>query len=126
RDVEPLEREIANERLGALVGEHAPHLLLHDARRAEAPGLGKLEQLLIRQAAPEEEGQPRRQLEIAELDFAFAGAGLGTVDEVRARQNGGKRVADADFEATLLAAGVVERHQAAQILVRDRAAERAL
>ena len=61
---QPLRGEARGERLGARIGEHAPHLLLEHGRRAQAcPRPASLDQLLVRARAPEEERQPRREVE---------------------------------------------------------------
>ena len=65
-DVEPLEREVFDERLRALVGQHSFHLCGQNTRVSESRCFGQLEQLLIGQAAPQEERQPRRELEVAQ------------------------------------------------------------
>src|SRR5690606_430597 len=62
RDVEPLEREILDERHRAVVREHPADLPREDLGVAELRRVRELEQLLVRQAAPEEERQARREL----------------------------------------------------------------
>src|SRR5262245_57407611 len=99
RDVEPLERKVVDERLRALVGEHAVDLLSQHTGVAEALRFGKLEQLLIRHAAPEEERHARRELEIAQAADARPFARFRAIDEVRAREHGRHSVADAGLEA---------------------------
>ena len=60
--VEPLAREARDERPRTLVGEHTARLLLQHRRVAQPAGRGELEQLVVGDAAPQEEGQPGRQL----------------------------------------------------------------
>ena len=65
-EVEPLEREIVAQRLGPRVGKHPAHLSGQHVGIAEARFGGELQEFLIRQTAPQEEGQTRRQLQIAQ------------------------------------------------------------
>ena len=46
--------------------EHAPHLLLEHGRIAQRSAHRRVQQLVVRNAAPQEERQPRREVEIAE------------------------------------------------------------
>jgi integrase len=52
---------------GAWIGQHAPDLRLQNRWIAELSALGNGEQLVVRDAAPQEEGQARRQLDVANL-----------------------------------------------------------
>ena len=65
-DEQPLPAEVPGQRRRPRVGEHAAHLRGEHAGLAEGAGLGRLEQLVVGDAAPEEERQPRRQLEVAD------------------------------------------------------------
>ena len=65
-ELQPLAGERRHQRVGALVGDHAPHLRLEDAGRAQLAGNREVQQLVIRNAAPQEERQPARQLEFAD------------------------------------------------------------
>ena len=82
-----------------------------------------VDELLIRQAGPEEERQPRGELEICQRDGARLGPRLGPIQEVRARKNRAQRVAHAAFETALGRARVIEGHEAVEIGVVDGAAE---
>ena len=62
-DVQPLPREVLHQRVGVRVGQHAPHLRLEHRRLAQASRRGQIEQRVVGHAAPEEERQPRRQLD---------------------------------------------------------------
>src|SRR5687768_12163301 len=53
---EPLAGEAADERVSLRVGEHAPDLPFEDRRVAQRAARRYLEQLLVRNTAPEEEG----------------------------------------------------------------------
>ena len=50
----------------ALIDAHAPDLLLEHPCVPQPSTLGKRQQRFVRQAAPQEEGEARRQREIAE------------------------------------------------------------
>ena len=73
------------------------------------------EQFIVGDAAPEEERETRRQLEIAEAVGAacrkLVGITFGTEDELRTGQHALKRDLDAPFEVALLTAGAEETHQ---------------
>ena len=65
---------------------------------------GELQQLLVRQAAPQEEGQTRRQLQVAQRRAPRRVAcRFGAIEEMRARQDRAERVAHAALEAVRLA-----------------------
>ena len=50
--IEPLPREVLDERRGAFVGEHALHLSLEHLRVAQLTALRRAEQLVVGDAAP--------------------------------------------------------------------------
>ena len=58
--------KFVDERVGLRIGQHPPHLLLEHRRLVQLALRGEVEQLVVGNAAPEEERQPRRQLEIAD------------------------------------------------------------
>ncbi len=49
-----------------VVGQHAAHLLLEHGGILEAPLHGRIEELIVGNAAPEKKRQPRGQLEIVD------------------------------------------------------------
>ena len=65
-DVQPLTGEVADQRLRARVGEHPLDLLLEHAGLMQRLLLRDVQQLVVRDAAPQEERQPRRQLQIVD------------------------------------------------------------
>ena len=81
----------------------------------EAALRGEAQQFLVRDAAPEEERQPRRQLEVADaVDRAGAQARrllLEAVDELRIDEDARERVLDAGLEAAQRVARLVEPEQ---------------
>src|SRR5690606_22485155 len=101
RDPEPLEREAVDERLRARIGEHPLDLRREHAAIAELRLRREVEKLLVRQAAPQEERETRRELEVVERYDAVRPSRLGPIQEVRARENRGERLADAALEPAL-------------------------
>ena len=84
--------------------------------------LGEVEQLVVRNAAPQEERQPRRELDVAQ---PMDGAGrdvrrilLDAEQEVRDRQHALERALDAAVEAAAGASLVVERQQRVDVVLR--------
>ena len=77
------------------------------------------DQLLVGRRAPEEERQPRREVDVGDaIGAARARVGrrlLEAEDEVRARENRFERRAHAALEAALRRAALVERHAARSI-----------
>ena len=65
--VQPLRREIAGQRFGTRIGQHAPHLLLEHAGPPELAAFRQRQQRLVGRAAPNQEGQARRQCDVAHL-----------------------------------------------------------
>ena len=101
----------------------APAARAPPAPRA-CPRVASVEQLVVGNAAPEEERQPRRQLEIADPDATPAAAAGGS-RSTRNRNSGLtstplERALDARLEAAVGAARLVERQQRLQIRRRDR------
>jgi hypothetical protein len=63
---QPLPGEIADQRIGSRVGEQSPHLPFEHRRILQLSAHRRVAQFLVRNAAPDEERQPRRELEIAD------------------------------------------------------------
>src|SRR4029453_16431231 len=63
-DLQPLLAEVWDERGRSAIREHAPDLMLEHRPVAKTAALCYCEQLFIRNAAPQEEGQPRRKLQV--------------------------------------------------------------
>ena len=82
--LEPAVDEVAGERGGPRVGEHAAHLHVEDGGPRELAALGEGEQLVVGDAVPQEEREPRRQLDV--------------VDAVDRRVRVGGRARDAEEE----------------------------
>ena len=90
---------------------------------SQAPAVADLQQLLVRSRAPEEERQARREIEIADAvvlarPHAPRGVFLEPEEELRAREDRLQRRPDARLEVAVLAAFVVELHQAVDVFGR--------
>ena len=112
-DVEPLTSEVVDERLRFRVGQHPPDLLLHHLGPMQRSFRGQVEKRFVGNTAPDEEGQPRRQVDVAEpirhVRRDSRWLALRPEEEFRAHQDAAERHFDARFEATLLGAGAIPR-----------------
>ena len=126
---QPLASEIVDQRRRPGISQHPVHLLVERGRVAQLASSREIEELVVGNAAPHEERQPRRQLEIAQtIDGARCCTdriALDTKQKLGVDQDAFERRLDARFEATIGAAGLVERKQRLEVVVGDRAAERA-
>ena len=64
---QPLLDEVVEKARRPAIGEHPVDLLLEDGRILQPAARGEVDQLVVGHAPPQEERQPRRQLEIAQL-----------------------------------------------------------
>ena len=122
--VEPLMDEIARQRHGTRIGQHAPDLPVEHGGLAQLAVDAELQQLLIGNRVPEEERQLRRELEIAD-SVGVAGTQtrrdvFATVQKERARQKTGDGAADASLEAAVLHAVLVILEQLVHVLGGNR------
>ena len=98
------------------IGQHPPDLALEHRRILELALRRDAQQLVVGNAAPQEERQPRRELEIADRidragrDAAADRARRGTGTSGWSSMNA-QRVLDAGVEGAVLAAGLVEAEQ---------------
>src|SRR5260221_1104615 len=103
--VEPLPGEIGNQRFRARIVEHAAHLTLQHCRILQLALFSQVQQQRVRDTAPEEEREPRRQFEI--IDAVKAGAPgrivLDPEQEIRGDDQRPQRLFDTVFEGSLLA-----------------------
>ena len=127
--VQPLRREVVHERGGrARIGEHAAHLLFEDRRLGELAALGEIEQPLVGNAAPEEERQPRCQLDVAQTAGRCRRRTcigrrivLNAQQEIRVDQDPLERELNARIEAAAVAAAALEELQdRVEVGFRDR------
>ena len=123
-EVQPLRREVVHERLRAWVGEHPADLAFEHRRLVQPAFLRVVEELVVRNAAPEKEGEPRRQLEVAD-PIRGAGWDAGRIrfdakQEMRADEHGGDRHLDPGVEVVLGACLAIERERSAEVGVGHR------
>ena len=127
--VQPLPSEVVDQRPRARVGQHSADLGAQHFRVAQFAAFGGVQQLVVRDAAPQEEGESRRQLQVAD-GVGLAGADVGRVglapeEEIRADQDAPQRHLDAGVEVAPGAARLVETEQHLDVAVCHRAPERA-
>src|ERR1700722_10601183 len=113
----------------ALVAEHPAHLAIERWRFVQIARLGHPEQCLVRNAAPEEERQPRCQVEIADAEH-LAGGGVrrivfDTEQKARIHEHPLQRELDAPLESPSALTGVKEPAERVDFGRRWRAAIRA-
>ena len=113
---QPLPGDVVHQRLSARIGQHPARLLLEHRGIGEPAGAGQLQQLIVRNAAPEEEGKSRRQLEIAD-PVHRASRQVGRLvfeaeDELRIDEHARQGVLDPGLEASKRSPGLVERPSA--------------
>ena len=103
--IQPLPGEVGDERLRTGIGQQTPDLPLEHRRILQFPGDGQAEQLVVRDAAPEEERQPGRQLHVADpiggIRRNALRIALDAEQEFRARKNGPERHLDAGVESSI-------------------------
>ena len=118
---QPLAREVVDERLRAGVGEQPAGLPLQFRRLVEPPVGRRLQQLVVRDAAPQEERQPRRQLEAAEavgrVGRRVRGVALDAEQELGVDQHPFQRELDAGVEAAVAPAGAEEAEQGRDVFL---------
>src|SRR5262249_35710304 len=124
----PLAGEVRDDRIGLRIPQHPAHLPCKLALVLQRAALGYAQQLVVGNAAPEEEGQPRGKLEIAHRIPGTAGHAallLEAEQELRARQDASNRHLNASVEPSLRAPLLPERKQHGQIRLAERAPIRA-
>ena len=125
--MQPLPGEILDQRVRLRVGQHPPGLLREHGRRLQRALRRHPQELVVGNAAPEEERQARRQFEVAEpVDAAHRdvrGIAFHPEDEFRTGQNAAQREIDAAVErARFLAAARVEVQQDLHVVIGQIAA----
>jgi hypothetical protein len=122
--MQPLRREVVHQRARAAVGEHATDLPLQDCRLAQPSGAGQIEQLIVGNAAPQEKGEARRQLEIADpirrVRRSADRVPFDAEQELRTDQHGRQGHLDARLEAAFRAGFPIELERPLEIGVGDR------
>ena len=122
---QPLFREIVGERVRARVDQHALHLLFENCRILEFALGGKIQQRVVRYAAPQEKRQPRSQGHVINAIRRAGGnigrVGLETEQEFGTRQDELERGFDPGVEAALIvAAALIETEGLLEIAVFER------
>ena len=120
--LQPLSDEIVHEPRRPPVGQHAAHLLREHGWILQLAARGDVEELVIGDALPEEERQPRGQLQIAQpIGGPWRGGGRLAFDaeqELRQRQQRFQGALDARIEVALAAAFPVDVEQRLDIALR--------
>ncbi len=102
-DVEPLAGEVADEGAGARIREHPTDLPLDAGGRLQLSLFRGLQQRIVRDAAPQEEGEARGQLDVADSVRRRGRNPLRILfdpeDELRAHENAPERELDSRIEA---------------------------
>ena len=127
--IQPLAGEILDQRFGTLIGEHPFHLRFERRGIAQLAVFGETKQLIVRDAAPEEERQPRGELEIADAVGRalrrLRRIALDAEQEFRIDEDPLHRGFDAVLETAFAASLFVEAHDVLDVRVGDRPAIRA-
>ena len=102
-EMQPLRREVGDERARTAVDEHPLHLPLEHGGLVEFARDCRVEQLVVGDAAPEEERQPRRELEIRDAVWRVRREPgrilLHAEQELRTHQDARQRHLDAGVES---------------------------
>ena len=113
--IQPLLREVIDQRFGTAVSQHPAHLAFEHRRLAQLTLNRRVEQFIVRNAAPDKEREPRRQIQIRQ---AIHGTRRGirwilfdTEEKVRAGEDRAKRHFDAGFETARRFALLIELRQ---------------
>ena len=124
-DVEPLGGEAIGEAAGLGVGEHAANLGAEDRFVVELCLVGELGELGVGHRVPEEVGEPRGELVVAEGVDPF-GFGFGFDEEEEVGRDEDGLEGELERREVGVAAGlgaVEERHEAREFVVGEGAAE---
>ena len=122
--IQPLPREVRHERLCSRIGKHPPRLPREHFWLTQHVARGDLQQFVIGNAAPEEERQPRRQLQIAESIRGLRGNSrrllLDAEQELATDQDRAQRGLDAGLEIRVAPRVVIKRQDSCEVRVVDR------
>jgi hypothetical protein len=81
---EPLRGKVRRQRLGAGILQHAAHFAVENRRILQQPFACHVEELIVRNAAPQEERQTRRELQIGQAVWCTCAARIA-LDAVQER-----------------------------------------
>ncbi len=120
--VQPLAGERCRQRFGLRIGKHSTNFAFEDCRSMEVAFSCRLEKLVVRNSAPQEERQTGRQFQIADrVDTSrrrARGLGLDMKRELWTGQYPLKRPLDASFKTSRFACGLIELHQPLDVDIR--------
>src|SRR5262249_22074685 len=117
--------EIVDERLRSRIAKHPLHLLLERLRIAQLAPDGGVAQVVVWDAAPEEEREARCQLEIAQAIGGAAGGSGRLAFDSKEEAGSGEDALDAALDAgveAFLPALLVETHERIDVLFGERPA----
>ena len=125
-DVEPLAAEVPGQGRRPRIGQHALHLGLEHPRLPERAAGRDVEQLVVRDRAPQEERQPRGELQVADRVDAvrreIRRIALDAEQELRRDEQARQRFLNPPLEAALVVPGTVEPEQRVHVRIGDRPA----
>src|SRR5438477_6439621 len=121
---EPLAGKVLRQRRGPRISQHPSNLLLQHGWVAQLSSLRHSQELIVWNAGPEEERQPRRQLEIAD-PVGHSGPDVGRValhpeQKCRLNEERLQRPLDPGLEISLAARRLVRGHQLLNVRIRVR------
>ena len=109
------------------IGQHAPHLRRQHRAILQLSLLRSREQLFVGNAAPQEERQPRGELEVANpiggARGRFRSVAFDAEEELRIDENAGQRLLDAAVKRPVPAPVAIKRHQRLDVVAANRPAE---
>ena len=117
---QPLKREVCHQRFRFRIREQPFHLLIENFRIGQFSFRRGIEKLFVRQPAPEEERQTRRQIDIVDairILREMLGNGFSAIQELRARKNRRQRVSNARIEIFVLPGRFIKGHRRCEIVV---------
>ena len=121
---QPLSGEIRREVERAAIGEHPARLLLELSRLTQLAPNGGVEQFIVRDAAPQEKRQSRRQIEIADPVDAvrryFLRIAFHAEQELRVGEHSAQRRCDSGVEIAFGAPFAIEGHRLVNFGFGDR------
>ena len=122
--MQPLTAEVADKGIGLRVGNHPAHFTLEHRRIAKLTLRRQIHQRIVRDAAPEEKRQSRRQLDIGHVLKRARLRGRAVLFDAEHKRRAGKQPAqrhlDAAVEISLGSACAIEGEQATRVALRHR------
>src|SRR5262249_38838010 len=126
---EPLPCKVRDQRLRLGIGQHAPHLLLEDLWIAQPSLRCEIQKFVIWHAAPKEERQSRRQLQITNsIDSSVRYSGwffFRAIQERRGYEYSRQCLLKTGLKIGILSTLLIKVHQRGHLGIHDRTPERA-